>query len=62
MESLFFVGCTIVAAAAAGAVAFKAIGNSIKLNKLRNQQKPSAPVAATEDFEKEIDKIVNKTK
>lgn len=62
MEGLFFIGCTIVAAAAAGAVAVKAIGNGIKLNRLRKQMPASGADAGSEDLEKEIDQIVNKAK
>ena len=63
MESLFFVGCTIFAAAGAVVVAAKVITNNRKLSKLRNQQAAAGVNAAgVEDLEKEIDQIVNKTK
>ncbi len=58
METLFF-GCALFAAA--GAVAVKAIANSFKLGKLRKQKAASGVSADSEDLEKEIDKIVNKT-
>ena len=60
MESLFFVGCTIFAAV--GAVAIKVIANNRKLDALRKRQAASVVEAGSEDLEKEIDQIVNKTK
>ena len=62
MESLLFVGCTILAAAGALAVGVKVITNSRKLSNLRKQQGTPDVAPGSEDFEKEIDKIVNKTK
>lgn len=62
METLVFLGCTVVAVAAAGAVTVKAIANSLKLSKLRKQQTAPGVGGGSEDLEKEIDKIVNTTK